>query len=442
MTVEKKNTIEAMPPTGTEREVVILMTDMVGYSQATSQMSPEEVRDFLIGYHRQLQELLIAGEKHVPEIEPSSGDGCLAIFDLQPGDDRFSICHRAVAAALRVAKAMQDSEIPATRIGILLGRITEAMLGKRLAKFGASFSVANRLEELCGYFGVDHLMDREVVRHLHGYRDYLVNIAKVSLSSVSHPINVYSVYLPGIQNIPKDVHDNGLLKFIRQKNQAMEYFGGNRLVNLEPDFPRVRKDLLKVQRLFRDLTGREDQATERILEYIRETPSPAEDFLSRGMLLIEKKRDSLGERLFHLSKQLLRALNPKFYHALIEDTRWEQYFRLEWCKAGDVIIEIDSLPDGIYYLDSGVVETSNARGELLSTMEAGSVFGEMAYFGGEKRRTATVKAKTDVVLRRIATEDFLNMPIIIEIFEQIAKARRRDILADQDRPEDKAAPSP
>lgn len=427
---------------GPEREVVILMTDMVGYSQATSCMTPEEVRDFLIGYHGKLHDLLIGDEDTCPEIEPSAGDGCLAIFDLQPNEDLIDLCNRAIGATLRVARAIHDGFVPPTRIGILLGHITEAMLGTRMAKFGASFSVANRLEELCGYFGTHFLMDREVARHLRGYDEYLVTIAKVSLSSIMHPMNVFSIYLPGTQNIPKDVHVQGLQEFIRLKNQAMEYFGGNRLMHLEPDFPRVRKELLRVQKMFRDLTGYEDTATERILEYIRETPAPAEDFLNRGMLLMEKKRDSLGDRLFHLSKQLLKALNRKFYHALVEDTGWERYFRLEWCKAGDVIIEIGSMPDGIYYLDSGVVETSNTKGELLSTMEAGSVFGEMAYFGGEQRRTATVRARTDVVLRRISSDDFLNLPVIMEIFEQIAKARRRDILANPNRPEDRVVPCP
>ena len=246
-------------------------------------------------------------------------------------------------------------------------------------------------------------------------------------------------YKTGIQNCPKEVAEGELQKFIRMKNEAMEHFSGNLLLGVEPDFPRVREELLVAQKYFKELTGSEDVGTERILEYIRETPFPAVDFDRQGMKLMEKKRDSLGERLFHLSKELLRAMNSSFYQALVVDTEWERDFKLEWCKKGDIIIEIDSVPDGIYYLDSGTTVALNGKGEQLAAMEAGTIFGEMAYFGEEQKRTATVVAKTDVVLRRISTEDFKKLPVIIEIFERIAKARQREIAEDLKHPEDKAA---
>jgi CRP-like cAMP-binding protein len=123
----------------------------------------------------------------------------------------------------------------------------------------------------------------------------------------------------------------------------------------------------------------------------------------------------------------MRAMNPDFYHALVVDTDWESFFKLEWRQKGETIIQIGSVPDGIYYLDSGTAETFNDRGELLSTMAPGTIFGEMAYFGREKKRTATVRAKTNVVLRKIITEDFEKLPVIIKIFEQIAKTRRQEI---------------
>ncbi len=424
---------------GLEREVVILMTDMVQYSRKSLGMVPEEIRDFLIDYHGKIYDLLNREENYPLEIEPSAGDGCLVIFDKRPGEDRAGICTRALQAALYLAEAISSGSLAETRMGILLGQIIEAKIGNRTAKFGASFAVANRLEELCGHFGTHILMDREVARYQRGFESHLVNIAKVSLTSVEHPMNIFTLYRAGINNCPPDVAEADLQKFIYMKNQAMEYFGGNQLVGLVPDFPRVREELLEAQNLFRDITGREDLGIERILEYIRETPLPAEDFVATGMKLMEKKRDSLGERLFHLSKQLLRAMNPEFYHALVVDTAWERFFKLEWRKKGETIIQIGSLPDGIYYLDSGTAQTVNAKGELLSLIEAGTIFGEMAYFGGEQRRTATVLAKTDVVLRKISTDDFHKLPIIIKIVERIALARRREIIDTLGRPEDRAA---
>ena len=85
-----------------------------------------------------------------------------------------------------------------------------------------------------------------------------------------------------------------------------------------------------------------------------------------------------------------------------------------------------AVADGIYYLDSGLVKALNAKGNLLATMEAGAIFGEMAYFGTGHKRTATVIAETDVVLRKISTDDFRRLPVIIKIFERIAIARRQE----------------
>jgi CRP-like cAMP-binding protein len=145
------------------------------------------------------------------------------------------------------------------------------------------------------------------------------------------------------------------------------------------------------------------------------------------MILMEKKRDSLGDRLFHLSKQLLKAMNHDIYHALVVDTAWEQLFKLEWHSKGSVIIRIGDEPDGIYYLDTGTAKTYDSGQQLLSTMEEGDIFGEMAYFGDERKRTATVIADSDVVVRKISTEDFGKLPAIIEIFQKIADARKEKL---------------
>lgn len=416
---------------GAEREVVILMTDMVRYSQLSSGMTPEEIRDFLIDYHGSINAILEYGDCHPMDIEPSAGDGSLVIFDKRRGEDRAGVCSRALAAALRLADAIALGTLTPTRMGILLGSITEARIGTKKAKFGTSFAQANRLEELCGYFGTNLLMDREVARYQKGYDESIVNIAKVSLTSVLHPLNIFTLYKPGIQSIPANIGESELQIFIRMKNSAMEFFTGNLQIGTEPNFPRVREELIAAQKYYHDLTGGWDQGIERILEYIRETPFPAGDFNTRGMKLMEKKRDSLGERLFHLSKELLKAMNPEFYHALVVDTSWEKYFRLEWFKKGDTIIEFGSHPDGIYYLDHGFTETLNEKGEHLSTMGAGSIFGEMAYFGEEKKRTATVVAKTDVVARKISTDDFTNLPTIIKMFEQIAWSRKAGLVSDR-----------
>ena len=413
-----------LPPT--QQQGVVLMSDMVQYSTTTSAMSPEELKDFIIDYHHQLRCLIGAAEHQPVDIEPSAGDGALVVFKKRADEHEAEMCSRALRAAIAVAYAIEEGRLPATRMGLFLGDIIEAQLDDRMAKFSTSFAITNRLEELCGHFGTRILMDRQVARFQQEESPYLVSIGKFSLSSVIHPMNAYTVYKPGLHGCPKDVDDGVLRRFIQMKNEAMELFSGNLLLGILPDFPAVRNRLIAAQNAFIDIAGREDLAIARILEYIRETPFPESDFNTRGMKLMEKKRDSFGDRLFHLSKQLLKAMDYDIYATLVVDTSWEQYFKLEWHRKGSIIIQIHDLPDGIYYLDYGQARIVNAEGELLSTMSSGAVFGEMAYFGNEQRRTATVIADSDVVVRRITTDNFRKLPTIIEIFKRIATARERE----------------
>ena len=409
---------------GPKKEVVILLSDMVQYSARTSTMKPEEIRDFMLDYHEKMREIMTTDGEELVDVEPLAGDGALVIFDKRPGEGRTEICTRALNAAIRMAHAITEGRIPATRMGIYLGDIIQAKLGDRELKFGSSFAVASRLEDLCNYFGTIFLMDREVARYQGDETKYLLSIGKVTLQGLQFPLNVYTVYKSGFHGCPADLDESRLLEFIGIKNMALELFCGNSPMGILPDFPAVRKKLLKAQKLFVELTGKEDQAIERILEYIRETPSPESDFQQQGMKLSSRKRDSLGIRLFRLSQQLLKAMDREFYHALVVDTDWERFFVLEWKKQGDVVVRVDEAPDGIYYIDSGEVETFDKRGRLIATLSDGDIFGEMAYFSKKGKRNATVVAKTDIVVRKISSDDFKRLPTIEKIFHRIAQGRR------------------
>lgn len=414
---------------GPKKEVVIFLSDMVQYSQKTSCMGPEEIRDFMIEYHENIWDIINADNDVPPEIESLAGDGALVIFEKQQGEGRGEICTRAINAAVRMAFAIENGRIPATRMGVYLGDIIEARLGDKLLKFGTSFSVACRLEELCGYFGTSILMDREVARYQNDETKYLLSVGKITLQGLMHPMHVFTIYKPGIHRCPADVNEAQLMEFIRLKNVAMELFCGNSPMGITPDFPAVRHKLIKAQQLFIEMTGQEDVAIERILEYIRETPAPESDFQKSGMKLSGRKRDSLGVRLFRLSQQLLKAMDEEFYHALVDDTEWERYFVLEWRREGDIVVKINEPPDGVYYIDSGEVETFDESGKLIATLSDGTIFGEMAYFSEKKKRNATVIAKTDLVMRRIASEDFQRLPIIMKIFQRIAQGRQEEATA-------------
>ncbi len=415
----------------TEKEVVILLSDMVRYTQITEDMRPNEIRDFIIEYYKNLQNIIVEDTEYPQEIEPSAGDGAIAVFEKRAEEvGKSGMCIRALKAAIKMAYAVEESLIPPTRIGIFAGDIIEARLADRKMRFGASFAVASRLEELCGYFGTTFLMDKEVAFWQTDESRYLVCIGKVTPKNFNHPIHVYTIYKPGIHNCPKDIDDQRLLQFISMKNRAIELFCGNTLQGIRPDFPLAREKLEEAQRLFLEISGREDVASERVLEYIRNMPYPSENFRKIGMKIKETTGESLGTRLLHLSNELLRAMDMEFYHALVVDTDWERHFKLEWRKRGDIIIRINEPPNGVYYLDSGSVNALDEKGELITTLVAGNVFGEMAYFARKKRRNATVIANTDVVVRRISSEKFETLPIIKKIFQKIANKRKKKAPAD------------
>ena len=410
-----------------ERQVVVMMTDMAQYSLKTATMTPVEIRDFLVNYHGAIHDIIDVVDTHPIDIEPSAGDSSLIIFDKSPNETTTDVCNRAVRAAIRMSFAIEEGKLPPTRMGLLLGDIIEARIGNKLAKFGASFSVANRLEELCGYFGCHLLMDRQVAKKQNLYRNDLVSMGKVSITSVHHPMNIYTIYKPGMMNWPIDLREEDLARFIELKNSAMELFSGNRLTGLLPDFPTVREKLLQAQEFYLDKVGVEDKGISQILRYISEKPEPDSDFNIHGMRMTEKRRDVFGERILHMSCGFLKALDSNLYHTLIEETSWERAFKLEWYKKGDQIIKFGDLADGVYYLESGTVKIVDKDGNELSVIGEGDVFGEIAYLDGEKKRTATAIAETNLVLRKISTADLEKLPEIHSIIESIARKKKREL---------------
>ena len=144
------------------------------------------------------------------------------------------------------------------------------------------------------------------------------------------------------------------------------------------------------------------------------------------MVIRETTGDPMGIRLLHLSNELLRAMDVDFYHSLVVDTEWERHFKLLWKKQGEMIVKINDPPDGVYYIDSGSVNAVDEGGNLITTLTAGNVFGEMAYFSHKRTRNATIVANSDVVLRQISGEEFEKLPVIKKIFKRIATKRKRN----------------
>ena len=406
-----------------EKEVVILLSDMVGYSRKTTDMRPTAIKNFMLEYHMNLKTIIqsVCGKEQ--QIESSAGDGAVAIFERKPGETKNKVCGMALTVALEMVYAMEKGTIPPTRIGLFSGHIIEAILDGKTMRFGATFSVASRLEELCSHFGTRILMDREMAFWQTEHTKYLTSIGKVTPKNLIHPVHIFSIYKPGIHGCPEDVNRAELLHFIQMKNQAVELFCGNIRKNILPDFPLARQKLLKAQDLFFEMTGTKDPPTERVLEYIQNYPRPEKDFTQVGMKIWEQAPALLGIRLLNLSSALFEAMDQEFFHTLVVDTEWQRKFRLVWRKKGERIIQFQDSPDGIYFIDDGSVDILDEKDGLITTLAAGNVFGEMAYFSNDGQRSANVVANCDVVLRRISEEDLNTLPVIQKIFKKIAERR-------------------
>jgi len=412
---------------GPENEVAVLITDIHQYSTLTSNMTAEEIRDYMIGYHSHLQSIIMDGEGRADEFEPCAGDASIVIFKQGAGEGREEKCRRALKVALDIAGAIESEKIPFTRIGIYAGDIIEAPFGGLTLRFGSCFAAANRLEELCAYFGTTILMDREIALAQDDLARYVVAIGKVTPKSFEHPIHVYSIYRPGIHKCPAEINEDDLHAFITLKNEAIEHFIGNAQKGITPNFQIAEQKLHQAEIAFSEATGQLYVATLRISQYIHENPYPVDTFEQQGMAIDEKQGHSIGIRLLLLSQQLIKAFDREFYHALIENTDWESLFRIHWFKKDDVIMRIGDEPNGIYYLARGDVRVEDAGGKTVAQLSDGDIFGEMAYFADDRRRSATVISMTAIAVRRISTEDFERTPVLHSLFAEIARRRMRPV---------------
>ena len=78
------------------------------------------------------------------------------------------------------------------------------------------------------------------------------------------------------------------------------------------------------------------------------------------------------------------------------------YMRKKRLKAGRVLFRKGDAADHLYFLAEGRIEFV----EIGETMEAGRLFGEIAFFAPDKRRTLTARCTTDCTMLRIDEATF------------------------------------
>jgi class 3 adenylate cyclase/tetratricopeptide (TPR) repeat protein len=107
--------VQAAP--GEERKVVsVLFVDLVGFTAASEQADPEDVRARLRAYHARVKQEI---ERFGGTVEKFIGDAVMAVFGAPIGHEDDP--ERAVNAALRVIAAVEDLEDVSVRVAVNTG---------------------------------------------------------------------------------------------------------------------------------------------------------------------------------------------------------------------------------------------------------------------------------------------------------------------------------
>ena len=148
----------------------------------------------------------------------------------------------------------------------------------------------------------------------------------------------------------------------------------------------------------------------------------------------EAHADAVRKREITRRLDMLRQVD--LFSVVSEDEMSEIAERLQYAPfaRGDVITKQGNVAHWLYIIMFGEVEVRyeppNAAPQVLSTLHAGQLFGEMALLTGDAR-SATVVAKTDVECYRLYGKSFqgllLRRPEIAEGLARVIGARRPDL---------------
>ena len=110
-------------------------------------------------------------------------------------------------------------------------------------------------------------------------------------------------------------------------------------------------------------------------------------------------------------------------HDRAQVARWIEEVRAE---PGELLIEQGSMPYELFLIESGTVDVLR-DGELLATLGAGDVVGEIALLA-QQRRIASVRASSPVVALALPAEAFgqiaAEMPEFADELRQLMGSRR------------------
>ena len=154
MAIDPKS--ETLVPSGEEaaerRQLTVMFCDLVGSTELSQRLDPEELREVMRGYHNAVARTITAHQGHVAKL---LGDGVLAYFGWPNAheDQVEQAVHAALAAAKAVGEIESAGEPLAARAGIATGQVVIGdMIGEAVHERGAvageTPNLAARLQDL------------------------------------------------------------------------------------------------------------------------------------------------------------------------------------------------------------------------------------------------------------------------------------------------------
>ncbi|GBF49676.1 adenylate/guanylate cyclase catalytic domain protein [Leptospira ryugenii] len=157
---------------GKEKEVAILFSDIRGFTSFAESNLPYDVIHILNRYFKQIGEVILKNKGY---IDKYIGDGIMAIFGLEDGEEANEICFQAVQSALLMLEELDklneylelnfDVQFN-IGIGIHFGEVIIGEIGHPLSKqvtaIGDNVNLASRIEQLTKATSVKVLLSKEV----------------------------------------------------------------------------------------------------------------------------------------------------------------------------------------------------------------------------------------------------------------------------------------
>ena len=245
---------EAAKIGGSERDISILFTDVVGFTTIAEAMTPTELTRHLAEYFAALLELI--QEDGYGDVNEIAGDGVVAFWGA-PSDDDDHAFH-AVDAILRSRDRLAELNLdwrqrglPAmpTRFGLATGPVVVGNVGapSRLsyAAVGDTVNTASRIEGLNRIYGTEALVTAAVrERAGQGYQWRLVDVVRVK--GKYDALEIYELIGRTGEITPEAE------RFVQRYEEALALFRDRRFddsINLLDDLAGERADDLSIQRL-------------------------------------------------------------------------------------------------------------------------------------------------------------------------------------------------